>query len=132
MPKGESLYHKYPDYRVDLEPHAARVRVFVGDVEIADSQRTLLVKETKHDPVVYFPRDDVRMDLFERTEHETFCPFKGSASYWTVRAGDRLEENAVWTYEDPFEQVLGLKDYVSFYVGRGEISQRITSPSGPA
>lgn len=127
MPKAESLYHTYPDYRVDLEPSASRVRVFVGDQEIADSRRTLLVKETERDPVVYFPRDDVRMDLFERTRHQTFCPFKGHASYWTVRAGDLLEENAVWTYEEPFEEVLGLKDYVSFYVGRGEISQKIDS-----
>ncbi len=128
MPKGESLYSAYPDYRVDLEPNGDRVRVFVGDQSIADSQRTLLVKETKHDAVVYFPREDVRMDLLERTAHETFCPFKGEASYWTVRVAGRVEENAVWTYEDPFPEVQGLRDYVSFYVGRGEVTQQ-TEPS---
>ena len=63
MPRGESLYEQYPDYRVDLEPNEERVRVRLGDQEIADSRRTLLVKETKHPPVVYFPREDVRMDL---------------------------------------------------------------------
>ena len=85
---------------------------------IADSARTLVVRETKHDPVVYFPREDVRLDAMQRTEHETFCPFKGEASYWTLRVGDRVEENAVWTYEDPFDEVAGLKDYVSFYPDR--------------
>ncbi len=123
-PKGQSLYHEYPDYRVDLQPNAARVQVLVGEETIADSRHTLLVKETKHEPVVYFPRDDVRMELLERTDHETFCPFKGEASYWTIRAGDRVEENAVWTYEDPFAEVEGLKGYVSFYVGRGAVTQK--------
>ena len=120
-PRGESLYHQYPDYRVDLAPREGRVRVFLGEETIADSRAALLVKETKHDPVVYFPRSDVRMDLLERTSHETFCPFKGHASYWTIRTADALEENAVWTYEDPFPEVEGLRDYVSFYVGRGGI-----------
>ncbi len=103
---------------MDLEPNPRRVRVTLCGQIIADSERTLRVVETKHDPVIYVPREDVRMDLLERTDAETFCPFKGEASYWTVRAGDRVEENAVWSYEDPFDQVTGLKDYVSFYTDR--------------
>ena len=67
---------------------------------------------------MYFPREDVRMDRLERTAHESFCPFKGDASYWCLVAGDRREENAVWSYEDPFEQVAGLRDYVAFYDDR--------------
>jgi uncharacterized protein (DUF427 family) len=120
MSRRESLYHKFPDYRVDLEPSATRVRVKIGDTTLADSTRTLIVRETKHDPVVYFPREDVRFDLLERTSHETFCPFKGEASYWSIRAGDRVEENSVWSYEDPFEPVAGLKDYIAFYPQRVE------------
>jgi uncharacterized protein (DUF427 family) len=120
MKRRESLYHRVPDYRVDLEPSAARIRVHIGDTTLADSTRTLTVRETKHDPVVYFPREDVRFELLERTSHETFCPFKGEASYWSIRAGDRLEENSVWSYEDPFDQVAGLKDYVAFYPERVE------------
>ena len=83
-----------------------------------------VVKESRHAPVVYFPCDDVRMELLERTRHETFCPFKGYASYWTIRIENKLEENAVWAYEDPFEEVAGLRGYMSFYVGRGELTQR--------
>ncbi len=118
MAKRESLYHKYPDYRVDLDPSTARVRVsFAGEV-IAESERTLVVRETKHPPVVYFPRQDVRFDLLEATSHSTFCPFKGDASYWTLQVGDLVEENVVWSYADPFDEVAGIKDYVSFYADR--------------
>ncbi len=118
MAKRESLYHKYPDYRVDLDPSTARVRVSFAGEMIAESERTLMVRETKHTPVVYFPRDDVRFDLLEATSHVTFCPFKGEASYWTLRVGDRVEENVVWSYADPFDEVAGIKDYVSFYADR--------------
>lgn len=120
MAERESLYHKYPDYRVDLEPGAGRVRVRLGGELIADSDRTLVVRETKHAPVIYFPRDDVRWEHLEPTQHRTFCPFKGEASYWSARAGHRVEENVAWSYEDPFDEVSGLKDHVSFYPDRVE------------
>src|SRR3546814_6913204 len=65
----------------------------------SDSLATVLALETGHGPVYYFPREDVRMDLLARTDHRTRCPYKGDASYWTLRAGDRRIENAVWSYE---------------------------------
>ena len=120
MPKGESLYAKYPDYRVELEECSERIRVSLGEQTIADSSKTLRVLETKHEPVVYFPREDVRFDLLDATHHTTFCPFKGEASYWTAHVNDRVEDNVVWGYDDPFEEVAALKDYVSFYVDRVE------------
>ena len=118
MPRGESLYAKFPEYRVDLEPNPERVSISVGEATLAKSERSLLVVETKHDPVLYIPRDDVTMELLERTSHETFCPFKGEATYYTIRAAGSVLENAVWSYEDPFEQVIGLKGYLSFYTDR--------------
>jgi uncharacterized protein (DUF427 family) len=118
MPKRESLYSRFPDYRVDLEPGPGRVRVTLDGEVLADSQQTLVVRETKHAPVVYFPRVDVRWERLEPTAHQTFCPFKGEACYWSARAGDRVEENVAWSYPDPFDEVAGLKDYVSFYAER--------------
>ena len=116
--KGESLYAKYPDYRVELIASSEHVRVSLGGETLADSSRTLTVLETKHDPVTYFLREDVRFDRLEATDHTTFCPFKGEAAYWTARVADRIEDNVVWGYEDPFEEVAALKDYVSFYTDR--------------
>jgi uncharacterized protein (DUF427 family) len=121
MPKRESLYSKYPDYRVDLEAGSERFVARLGAEVVADSEAVLIVRETNLDPVVYFPRNDVHMELLERTDNETFCPFKGEASYWTVRTGEREEQDAVWSYEDPFDQVAGLKDYVSFFTDRLEV-----------
>jgi uncharacterized protein (DUF427 family) len=109
-----------PGHRVELEPSSRRVRVRVGGVVIADSERTLIVRETGHAPVVYFPRADVRTDLLEATERSTSCPFKGDASYWTIRAGDHVEENAVWAYEDPFPELSGLAAFLAFYPDRVE------------
>jgi len=120
MPKRESLWKQHPDYRVDLEPDPARVRARLGGEALAESDRTLRVHETGHAPVTYFPRDDVRFEHLEPTAHETFCPFKGEASYWTARAGGRTEANLAWSYEDPFDEVAGLAGYVAFYPDRVE------------
>ncbi|MFQ5415628.1 MAG: DUF427 domain-containing protein [Myxococcota bacterium] len=114
MSRRESLYHQYPDYRVDLEPNDRKVTVTLDGRSIAESRRTLIVRETKHAPVVYFPREDVRADRLEATDHHTFCPFKGEASYWTLRVGDRALPNSVWSYEEPFPEVSGLENYMSF------------------
>ena len=118
MHERESLYRKYQDYHVDLADNPARVRVMFNGEVIADSVHTVVVRETKHAPVVYFPRRHVRFDFLEPTSHATFCPFKGAASYWTLRVGERVEENAVWGYEDPFQEVSGLKELVAFYPDR--------------
>ncbi len=121
MSRRESLYAKYPDYRVDTEPSPRRMRATLGDVVIAESDGALVVRESKHDPVVYFPRADVRLDLAERTTNETFCPFKGEASYWTFTCGDAPAENVAWSYEDPFDEVAAIRDFVAFYPDRVEV-----------
>jgi len=118
MPKAPSRYHEFPDYRVDLVPHEKPVRVLFADRVIAESARVLRVEETKHAPVLYFPREDVHMEHLVRSSHETFCPFKGDASYWSIVVGDRREDNAVWSYEDPFPEVEGLRGCMAFYKDR--------------
>lgn len=123
MPKRKSLYSKYPDYKVELHPNPRTVRARFNGKVVAESGKTLLVRETKHDPVVYFPREDVRFDLLERTDHETFCPFKGEASYWSLRVEDQGETNVVWSYEEPFDEVSGLRYYVAFYPDHVELTE---------
>lgn len=94
------------------------MRVELGGEVVADSTRTLVMREADYLPVHYFPRDDVRMDLLTRTEHATRCPYKGNASYWTVEAGGRTAENAVWSYEDPIPGMTGIAGYLAFYRDR--------------
>lgn len=116
--RRESGFAKHPGYRVLFEPCAKRVRVVFGGETIADSTRTRLLLETRHTPVYYFPREDVRMDLMTRSEHTTYCPFKGDAAYWTLAVGDKSAEDAVWSYEDPYPETAQIKDYVAFYWDR--------------
>lgn len=110
-----SAWAKHPDYRVDFQPCPRRVRVRFAGATVADSTAVMYMLETGHVPVYYFRRADVRMDLLARTDHDTFCPFKGAASYWSVAAGEATAENAVWSYETPFPEVAGIADYVAFY-----------------
>jgi len=114
----ESGFKSNPDYKVTLEASPRRVRVKFNGEWVADSTAAHLLFETRHLPVYYFPRGDVRMDLMAPTDHHTFCPYKGRASYWTIRVGDKSSENAVWGYPDPYDEVPALKDFVAFYWDR--------------
>jgi uncharacterized protein (DUF427 family) len=114
----ESGFKSNPDYKILFEQSPRRVRVQFNGEWIADSTSAHLLFETRHLPVYYFPRTDVRLDLMTPTEHHTFCPCKGTASYWTVRVGDRVSENAVWGYPDPYDEVAAIADFVAFYWDR--------------
>jgi uncharacterized protein (DUF427 family) len=111
-------FANHPDYRVDFEPCAKRVRAVFGGETIACSTRVMLMRETRYMPVYYFPRVDVRMDLLTRTDHSSFCPFKGDASYWTIDAGSQTAENAAWSYEAPYQETAPIKDTMAFYWDR--------------
>lgn len=97
------------------EPSPRRVRVVFGGETIADSLRVMLLHEFGRLPVFYFPREEVRPDTLERTDHATHSELKGDATYWTVRAGDRTAENAAWSYENPPAGSPDVGGYVAFY-----------------
>jgi len=107
-----------PDHKVEVEPSPRWVWVVFNGVTIADSKRAKLLVETGSRPVYYFPRADARMDLLEPTEQRTHCPYKGDASYFTVRVGDKVSTDAVWSYPDPYPEREDLRDYLAFYWGR--------------
>lgn len=107
-----------PDHPITIQPTLDRVIVrFAGEV-IADSARALTLREAKYAPVQYIPRSDVRMERLARTAHRTHCPYKGDASYFSVQAGGRTGENAVWSYEHPFGAVAEIAGHVAFYPDR--------------
>ena len=108
-------FARHPGYEIRFEPCAKRLRVVFGGETLADTTAVRLLHETRHLPVYYFPRDDVRMELLTRTDHGSYCPFKGEAGYWTVAAGSETAENAVWSYQTPYDEVAGIKDYLAFY-----------------
>ena len=104
------------DYVLYLEESPRRVRVVLGGETIADSRRVKLLYEAGYLPVYYFPEEDVvRMDLLEATEHTTHCPFKGDASYWSVKVGDTVAENAAWGYPEPIDSAPPFAGLIAFY-----------------
>jgi uncharacterized protein (DUF427 family) len=101
-----------PAPHITIEPAGTRVRVTAGGEVLADSRDALALKEGAYSVVYYFPLKDVRMERLARTEHRSFCPFKGHASYWSLKGG---AENAVWSYEDPYDDMLAIKELLAFY-----------------
>jgi uncharacterized protein (DUF427 family) len=103
------------DHVLYFEDSPRRVRAVFGGETVADSRRVKLMHEKGLLPIYYFPEEDVQMDLLEATDHTTHCPFKGDASYWSVKVGDRVADNAVWGYPEPLEDAPPLADYLAFY-----------------
>src|ERR1051326_6205909 len=102
-------------HRVDVEPTPRRVRVVFNGQTIADSKRAVLLRESNLLPVYYFPPEDVRGEFLEATEQHTRCPYKGEASYWTIKVGDKVAENAMWGYRDPLPGHDDIRGYRAFY-----------------
>jgi uncharacterized protein (DUF427 family) len=108
-------YAQKPDHRITTKPAQTRVQVtFDGEV-IADSANAIRMDEGSYPPVYYIPRKDAKMERFVRTPHTSYCPFKGHASYYSLVSGGRTAENAVWSYEAPYDEVAVIKEYVAFY-----------------
>src|SRR5947209_6725721 len=107
-----------PNHKVETEISPRWVRVEFNGETIADSRRALLLRETGNRPVYYFPPEDVRMDVLTPTDQHTHCPYKGEASYWTLKVGDKVSENGVWSYLDPYPEHPDIKGYLAFYWAR--------------
>jgi uncharacterized protein (DUF427 family) len=107
-----------PDHPISIEANPSRVAVTVSGKVIADTRDALILREASYPAVQYIPRRDVDMAALTRSEHTTYCPYKGDASYYSIPAGGDRSLNAVWTYENPFEAMAQIKDYVAFYPGR--------------
>ncbi|MEL7159074.1 MAG: DUF427 domain-containing protein [Actinomycetota bacterium] len=95
-----------------------RIRGVLAGKTVVDSERVMLLHESNIFPVLYFPTDDLSMELLTKTDHSTHCPFKGDATYWTITAGDTVAENAAWSYDTPIETAPWLHGYVAIEWGR--------------
>jgi uncharacterized protein (DUF427 family) len=106
-----------PAHKLLMHEFPRRVRATFGRQTVVDTTRAVLLHETGLPPQVYVPVEDIRADLIQPTDHHTYCPFKGTASYWTVNAGEQHAENAIWSYPDPNAEAAWLAGYAGFYWG---------------
>ena len=108
-----------PDHPITVERFSSRVAVASGSVVIAETERALEMREACYPPVLYIPLDDVDQRLLRSSDHHSYCPYKGEASYYDILGGDGTELTAaLWYYDDPFPAVAEIKDHVAFYADR--------------
>lgn len=113
---------RIPDanHPIIIEPTPDRVVVTVAGRVVADSTQALTLREAAYPAVLYIPRADVDMTMLQRTDHATYCPYKGDCGYFSIPAAAERGTNAVWTYEAPHAAVAAIKDHLAFYPDRGD------------
>jgi uncharacterized protein (DUF427 family) len=119
-----------PDHPISIELSHSRVVVSVAKIEIANSRDALLLREASYPPVLYIPRKDADMSRLERSDHLTYCPYKGDCSYYSIALGGSTSIDAVWTYERPYAAVAEIQGHLAFYRDRVD-AIRITPDSSP-
>ena len=112
-----------PDHPITITRNPRRVRVTAGDVVIAESAKALTLKEARYPAVQYLPREDANMALLERTARTTHCPYKGDASYYSIKADGKTLDNATWTYETPFPAMTEISGHLAFYPDKVKIEE---------
>lgn len=107
-----------PDHPISIAQNANRVVVTLGGEVIADTVDALVLREANYPPVFYIPRRDVAMNLVQRSDTTSYCPYKGDASYFSIPSGGARSADAIWSYEAPYEAVAEIKGHVAFYPDR--------------
>jgi len=111
------------EHPIEISPNPARVVVMVSGQVIADTVDALILREATYPVVLYIPRKDLHLGMLQRTDRKTYCPYKGDCSYYSIPIGGVKSLNAVWTYEEPYQAVSVIKDYVAFYPDRVDTMQ---------
>ncbi|HEX3368188.1 MAG TPA: DUF427 domain-containing protein [Candidatus Cybelea sp.] len=106
------------EHPIAIERNLSRIRVTVAGRVVADTTRALTLRESDYPPVQYVPRDDVDLSVLERSDNQTYCPYKGDAAYYSFTIGGDRGKNAVWTYETPYDAVAEIKEHLAFYPDR--------------
>jgi uncharacterized protein (DUF427 family) len=107
-----------PDHPISIEPNPQRIVVTVAGRVVADTHDALTLREADYPPVHYIPRKDVDMSLLGRTDHATYCPYKGDCGYFSIPLGGVRSANAAWAYEQPYDSVAAIRDHIAFYPNR--------------
>lgn len=112
-----------PDHPITVAPNPKRVRISVGGDIIAETTRALTLKEASYPAVQYVPREDADPAKLKRTDRSTYCPYKGDANYFSIVSGSKTLENAIWTYEAPYDSVKEIAGHLAFYPDKVTIEE---------
>jgi uncharacterized protein (DUF427 family) len=111
-----------PDHPITVTPTEGHVVARAGDQVIAETDRALTLQEASYPAVQYVPLADVDPSVLRATNHQTYCPYKGDASYYSVSTPSGALDNAIWTYRQPYDAVAEIADHVAFYPDRIEVT----------
>ncbi|TPI38547.1 DUF427 domain-containing protein [Mesorhizobium sp. B3-1-9] len=111
-------FQRNPDKAITVEPYRGSVIVRAGDTVIGRSTRAKVLSEPPYADAFYIPFDDIDFSKLAATEHSTHCPYKGDASYWSVREAGDVGENAMWAYETPFDEMAEIRNHGAFYTSK--------------
>lgn len=114
---SSKAYQDHPAHVLEFDAAPVHARVSIGSEIIAETSSGLNLREGRYPAVIYFPREDVRMDRLRASDHQTHCPFKGDASYFDHPSVEQI----AWSYDDPFDQMLEIRGHLAFYADRAEI-----------
>ncbi|HEY0234668.1 MAG TPA: DUF427 domain-containing protein [Afipia sp.] len=111
------------DHPITISRNPKKVRISTGGVVIAETAHALTLREAAYPAVQYIPRNDANMALLAKTDRSTYCPYKGDAGYFTINAGGKTLENAIWTYEQPYDSVKEIAGHLAFYPDKVTIEE---------
>lgn len=112
-----------PDHPITIERNQAHVVVSVAGKAVADTRAALTLREASHPPVQYVPLQDVDTSLLVASDRETYCPYKGDCSYYTIEGAGEAGVDAVWEYRDPRPPVESIRGHVAFYADRVQVAE---------
>jgi uncharacterized protein (DUF427 family) len=110
-----------PEHPITIAATPERMQARYNGHVIADTRNALTLQEASYPAVIYFPREDVSLEYFTRTDRVTYCPYKGEAHYFTVLMDGQFADNAVWTYETPYPAMEQIQGRVAFYPNKVEV-----------
>lgn len=110
-----------PDHKIAVTPYSGLVVVTVDETKIASTRKALKLQEASYPPVFYIPFSDIDFESLSASGTKTHCPFKGDASYWSATVDGRKIDDVMWAYQEPFDEMSGIKDFGAFYPNKVKI-----------
>ena len=115
LPNPALGFLKHSDRSMNYSHSDKTIKVLFNEAILAATKGCIILIEENYSPVIYIPADDIRFEFMEKTQCSTYCPFKGTASYWNIKSDQNFKGNAAWSYLDPFDEALIIRGYLAFY-----------------
>jgi len=108
-------FAKHPNHTIEISKVHGEIKVSIESSEIARTRSALCLTEANYPVAYYLPLNTLPIEMLRASDHSTYCPFKGTANYYHLVHNGEVHENSVWTYRDPYDEAVAIKDYIAIY-----------------